>query len=131
MYYRPEANIFASHVPIPIPDKMYRPLIRGFAAKQLSNALPPGAVRTVASAHATPQLFNWEDPLGSKNLLTEEELAIAETAESYCQERMLPRVLGRLAFRIIPSTSANSNIVPQTHIETSIMTRRSSRKWES
>jgi len=31
--------------------------------------------------------------LGASNLYTEEELAIAETAESYCQERMFPRVL--------------------------------------
>lgn len=41
-----------------------------------------------------PTQFDWKDPLGSSNLYTEEELAIAETAESYCQERMLPRVLG-------------------------------------
>ena len=45
-------------------------------------------------AHA-PQTFDWRDPLGANNLFTEEELAIAETAESYCQERMLPRVLGK------------------------------------
>lgn len=32
----------------------------------------------------------------ASNIFTEEELAIAETAESYCQERMLPRVLGEL-----------------------------------
>ncbi len=44
-------------------------------------------------AHA-PAVFNWEDPLGASNLFTEEELAIQETARSYCQERMLPRVLG-------------------------------------
>lgn len=44
-------------------------------------------------AHA-PVAFDWKDPLGSSNLYTEEELAIADTAESYCQERMLPRVLG-------------------------------------
>lgn len=43
--------------------------------------------------------FDWKDPLGSNNLFTDEELAIAETAESYCQERMLPRVLGVRAFR--------------------------------
>ena len=42
----------------------------------------------------TAATFDWKDPLGSNNLYTEEELAIAETAESYCQERMLPRVLG-------------------------------------
>lgn len=41
----------------------------------------------------SPAVFDWKDPLGSNNLFTEEELAIAETAESYCQERMLPRVL--------------------------------------
>ncbi|MCJ1338942.1 Ubiquitin-conjugating enzyme E2 4 [Bachmanniomyces sp. S44760] len=40
----------------------------------------------------TPVQFNWEDPLGSTTLFTDEELAIQETAKSYCQERMLPRV---------------------------------------
>lgn len=44
-------------------------------------------------AHA-PVAFDWRDPLGANNLFTEDELAIAETAEQYCQERMLPRVLG-------------------------------------
>lgn len=44
-------------------------------------------------AHA-PVALNWEDPLDSASLFTEEELAIQETANSYCQERMLPRVLG-------------------------------------
>lgn len=43
-------------------------------------------------AHA-PSAFDWTDPLASKNLFTQEELAISETAESYCQERLLPRVL--------------------------------------
>lgn len=47
---------------------------------------------------STPSAFDWKDPLGANNLYTEEELAIAETAESYCQERMLPRVLGVRAF---------------------------------
>jgi glutaryl-CoA dehydrogenase len=32
----------------------------------------------------------------TNNLFTEDELAIAETAEDYCQERLLPRVLGIL-----------------------------------
>ncbi|CAO2654162.1 Nn.00g108950.m01.CDS01 [Neocucurbitaria sp. VM-36] len=41
----------------------------------------------------TPVPFDWTDPLNAKNLFTDEELAISETAESYCQERMLPRVL--------------------------------------
>ncbi|KAI4244880.1 MAG: hypothetical protein L6R40_002786 [Gallowayella cf. fulva] len=43
-------------------------------------------------AHA-PSAFNWEDPLNLNTLFTEEELAIQETARSYCQEHMLPRVL--------------------------------------
>lgn len=46
-------------------------------------------------AHA-PAVFDWKDPLNSASLFTEDELAIQETAHSYCQERMLPRVLGEL-----------------------------------
>ena len=57
-------------------------------------------------AHA-PAIFNWEDPLGSLNLFTEEEIAIQETARSYCQERMLPRVLGSLLFSIHPPILIN------------------------
>jgi hypothetical protein len=41
--------------------------------------------------------FNWQDPLNAASLYTEEELAIQETAHSYCQERMLPRVLGLIS----------------------------------
>jgi len=72
---------------------MYRPLIRS-TARNVAVATRVASVRGYAE-HATPQPFNWQDPLGSQNLFTEEELAIAETAESYCQERMLPRVLGK------------------------------------
>ncbi|KAL8935646.1 MAG: hypothetical protein Q9211_004591 [Gyalolechia sp. 1 TL-2023] len=59
--------------------------------RQLAPARP---VHLVARrwAHA-PRIFNWEDPLDSNSLFTEEELAIQDTAKSYCQERMLPRVL--------------------------------------
>lgn len=46
----------------------------------------------------TPVAFDWQDPLKANDLLTEEEQAISETAESYCQERMLPRVLGTRDF---------------------------------
>lgn len=38
--------------------------------------------------------FNWEDPLAASELYTQEELAIQDTARQYCQERLLPRVLG-------------------------------------
>lgn len=55
----------------------------------------PSSASFIARRYAhTPVAFDWKDPLGSNNLFTEDELAIAETAESYCQERMLPRVLG-------------------------------------
>ncbi|PBK81953.1 glutaryl-CoA dehydrogenase [Armillaria gallica] len=37
--------------------------------------------------------FQWEDPLNVENLLTEEEIAIRDTAHQYCQENLLPRVL--------------------------------------
>jgi len=61
-------------------------------ARQLNSR---SAAASVARRYAhTPSAFDWKDPLGAANMFTEEELAIAETAESYCQERMLPRVLG-------------------------------------
>lgn len=37
--------------------------------------------------------FNWQDPFAFNNLLTEEERLIQETAHSYCQERLMPRIL--------------------------------------
>lgn len=55
----------------------------------------------------SPAAFDWRDPLGANNLFTEEELAIAETAESYCQERMLPRVLGTTTTMPAMDTWAN------------------------
>lgn len=74
---------------------MFRPIIR--CAPRHLRLTRPVAVRTFASAANAP-VFNWEDPLASNNLLTEDELAIAETAEKYCQERMLPRVLRKLSY---------------------------------
>ena len=63
------------------------------SSRSLLNPLCGATTVTRRYAHA-PAAFNWEDPLGASNLFTEEELAIQETAKSYCQERMLPRVLG-------------------------------------
>jgi glutaryl-CoA dehydrogenase len=37
--------------------------------------------------------FNWQDPFSFNTLLTEEERLIQETAQSYCQERLMPRIL--------------------------------------
>lgn len=74
---------------------MFRTLQR-HAARQL-HSLPRNTSisRSYAAAHTATQPFDWKDPLGTSNLFTEEELAIAETAESYCQEKMQPRVLGK------------------------------------
>jgi glutaryl-CoA dehydrogenase len=36
--------------------------------------------------------FNWEDPLNLDGMLTEEERMVQETARTYCQEKLLPRV---------------------------------------
>nr|ODN91639.1 glutaryl-CoA dehydrogenase [Cryptococcus depauperatus CBS 7855] len=37
--------------------------------------------------------YNWEDPLNMNSLLTEEEQAIQETAHSFAQDALLPRVI--------------------------------------
>lgn len=79
---------------------MFRPICRSGARQLAARARRPIVSRTFASAAKSGScgpVFNWEDPLASNNLLTEEELAIAETAERYCQERMLPRVLRMVA----------------------------------
>ncbi|KAI5917747.1 mitochondrial glutaryl-CoA dehydrogenase-like protein [Camillea tinctor] len=49
-------------------------------------------IRSYASSTSAP-VFNWEDPLLSSSLLTEDELAISDAAEKYCQDQLLPRVL--------------------------------------
>ncbi|KAL5601420.1 hypothetical protein BROUX41_002593 [Berkeleyomyces rouxiae] len=48
--------------------------------------------RSFASQTGAPA-YNWEDPLLSSSLLTEDEMAIYETAEKYAQEKLQPRVL--------------------------------------
>lgn len=37
--------------------------------------------------------YNWEDPLNLEKLLTEDEVFVRDAARSYCQERLLPRVI--------------------------------------
>jgi glutaryl-CoA dehydrogenase len=70
---------------------MFRPLCTRAAARLNTAGRSVAAGSRYASTYTT---FDWKDPLGSNNMFTEEELAIAETAESYCQERLLPRVTG-------------------------------------
>ncbi|KAF2195311.1 glutaryl-CoA dehydrogenase-like protein [Zopfia rhizophila CBS 207.26] len=69
---------------------MFRPVCK-HAARQLAR---PSRSAAVGKRHLhTPVPFDWKDPLGANNMFSEDELAISETAESYCQDRMLPRVL--------------------------------------
>ncbi len=68
-------------------------MFRSVTARAARRVAQPPSVAARRHLHA-PLAFDWKDPLGASNLYTEEELAIAETAEDYCQERMLPRVLG-------------------------------------
>lgn len=64
-------------------------------ARQLLPRARAAAGRRTYAAAAAPA-FDWQDPLSSKSLLTEEEQAISETAERYCQEQLAPRVLRKL-----------------------------------
>lgn len=59
---------------------------------QLLRQTPAAALRAYSTPAATT--FDWQDPLSSKSLLTEDERAISETAERYCQEQLLPRLEG-------------------------------------
>jgi glutaryl-CoA dehydrogenase len=69
---------------------MFKPLLRHTTHHLRSKAAQASIGRRYA--HAPPS-FDWTDPLASKSLFTEDELTISETAESYCQERLLPRVI--------------------------------------
>ena len=37
--------------------------------------------------------FDWEDPLSLNKVLSDEEQAISETARSFCQEHLKPKVI--------------------------------------
>jgi len=68
---------------------MNRSLLRA-TARTVRAGLPVAGRRYASSA-----VFNWEDPLAAEELYTSEELAIQDTARQYCQERLMPRVLGK------------------------------------
>ncbi len=76
--------------------KMLHTLSRQVARRAL-NCQRASHVRrptTRGLASAPPSAFDWQDPLRWQALLTDEERAISETAEAYCQEKLQPRVLG-------------------------------------
>ena len=83
-----------------------------FALRQCARLSP----RRLASARNAPlartmsgkAAFDWQDPLSFKSLLTEDELAISETAEKYCQDKLQPRVLG-LGHQTLITYDSNQN----------------------
>lgn len=83
----------------------------------------PASLASRRHLHA-PVAFDWKDPLGVHNLYTEDEAAIAQVAEDYCQERMLPRVLGTLETHGNPK-HRETNYVTQRPTVTRTMTRKS------
>ncbi|KAI0740643.1 acyl-CoA dehydrogenase domain-containing protein [Earliella scabrosa] len=50
--------------------------------------------------------FRWEDPLNAEGLLTDEEVAIRDTARAFCQENLLPQVIDA------QRTEVNHDILP-------------------
>lgn len=82
---------------------MFTPAVR-VAGRRVAGIARPNATRTFASQiGSTPSKYQWNDPLASNNLLTEEELAVSESAESYCQEQLVPRILGKFSYTRIAS----------------------------
>lgn len=73
---------------------MNRSLLRA-AARSLQSGRPAGR------RYASSAVFNWEDPLAAEELYTAEELAIQDTARQYCQDRLMPRILGMFLFLVL------------------------------
>lgn len=71
---------------------MYKSIIR-ISSRSLATGWL-AAPRRYASSASPP--FDWEDPLAAKSLFTAEELAIGDTAQAYCQDRLAPRIIRRL-----------------------------------
>ncbi|CAH0562161.1 unnamed protein product [Brassicogethes aeneus] len=49
--------------------------------------------RLLSSKTSSGPAFNWEDPLNLESQLTEEEISVRNSFRSYCQEKLLPRVI--------------------------------------
>ncbi|ORY90789.1 acyl-CoA dehydrogenase domain-containing protein [Leucosporidium creatinivorum] len=72
------------------PTQLSRTLLPRFASTQA--AVQPETVLKKKSTAFAP--YEWADPLKVEStLLTEEEVAIMETAREYCREKLAPRVL--------------------------------------
>ena len=100
----PRGRFYSRHVrptcPVQRCVNMFRPIVPRLRSPRVSNVArlklrqqQPHYLNARSYASASGPVFDWQDPLASNYLLTEDEIAIAETAERYCQEQLLPRVL--------------------------------------
>ncbi len=66
-------------------------------------------MNTVASvrkdAKPAKAAFAWEDPLALESLLSDEERAIRDTARSFAQDKLMPRVLGAFRNETVDTTA--------------------------
>ncbi|KIK67513.1 hypothetical protein GYMLUDRAFT_238791 [Collybiopsis luxurians FD-317 M1] len=71
-----------------------RVTLRQSIALRNADRLVPCLARCASTASGSKfAKFDWQDPLNLESLLTEEEKAIRDTANAYCQENLMPRVL--------------------------------------
>lgn len=90
------------------------------------------AGRSVAGRrYASSAVFNWEDPLAAEELYTPEELAIQDTARQYCQDRLMPRVLGTKMLSTVYIWMQANRLSLQRPTATKTLTVGSSKKWAS
>ena len=85
------------------------------SSRLLARSIRLTASTTQRSRPSSGLAFRWEDPLASNTLLTDEEIAIQDTARRYYNEELAPRVLGiyltqipspkSLVLIMLPSTS--------------------------
>lgn len=73
---------------------MFRLLRTTSARTALRTATTTRPAIFLRAAHQSA--FDWEDPLLLREQLTEDEIAIQQTAKDYCQEKLFPRVTGAL-----------------------------------
>ena len=66
------------------------------------------------STHAAGKItaFDWADPFGLDEQLTDEERMVRDTAEGYAQEKLLPRVVSAYATGTVPAKTPKKRSVP-------------------
>jgi len=88
----PQFHHFASHLYI---MSLSRCLIRGVTkfSKSVGGSRACQFGTKAPGEQVFAARFDYEDPLNLRSQLTEEEVMVMESANAYCQEKLLPRVL--------------------------------------